>query len=142
MAQTANTFPIYVCVCVTDSTFSIDIWSFIEVGLGITAGSLVTLRPLFRAVLGDSPDRKAKKSRGSMPLSSFTEYTRNRLDPEDAAVWRPPPDATRNITTTVISTFRGSLNSPITPTFAAELKKGRSVRIKKSFHVTEEQVGY
>ncbi|GCB20137.1 hypothetical protein AAWM_03022 [Aspergillus awamori] len=124
------------------STFSIDIWSFIEVGLGITAGSLVTLRPLFRAVLGDPPDRKAKKSRGSMPLSSFTEYTRNRLDPEDAAVWRPPPDATRNITTTVISTFRGSLNSPITPTFAAELKKGRSVRIKKSFHVTEEQVGY
>ncbi|BCS04217.1 uncharacterized protein AKAW2_80018A [Aspergillus luchuensis] len=107
------------------STFSIDIWSFIEVGLGITAGSLVTLRPLFRAVLGDPPDRKGKKSRGSMPLTSFTEYTRTRPDPEDAAVWQSPqPDATRNITTTVVSAFRASLNSPLTPTFAAELKKG------------------
>ncbi|GAA84168.1 cation-transporting ATPase 4 [Aspergillus luchuensis IFO 4308] len=125
------------------STFSIDIWSFIEVGLGITAGSLVTLRPLFRAVLGDPPDRKGKKSRGSMPLTSFTEYTRTRPDPEDAAVWQSPqPDATRNITTTVVSAFRASLNSPLTPTFAAELKKGRSVRIKRSFHVTEEHVGY
>ncbi|GLA81765.1 hypothetical protein AtubIFM56815_005426 [Aspergillus tubingensis] len=125
------------------STFSIDIWSFIEVGLGITAGSLVTLRPLFRAVLGDPPDRKGKKSRGSMPLTSFTEYTRTRPDPEDAAVWQSPqPDATRNITTTVVSAFRASLNSPLTPTFAAEFKKGRSVRIKRSFHVTEEHVGY
>ncbi|PYH34155.1 cation-transporting ATPase 4 [Aspergillus neoniger CBS 115656] len=124
------------------STFSIDIWSFIEVGLGITAGSLVTLRPLFRAVLGDPPDRKGKKSRGSMPLTSFTEYTRTRPDPEDAAVWQSPqPDATRNITTTVVSAFRASLNSPLTPTLAAELKKGRSVRIKRSFHVTEEHVG-
>ncbi|PYH65774.1 cation-transporting ATPase 4 [Aspergillus vadensis CBS 113365] len=125
------------------STFSIDIWSFIEVGLGITAGSLVTLRPLFRAFLGDPPDRKGKKSRGSMPLTSFTEYTRTRPDPEDAAVWQSPqPDATRNITTTVVSAIRASLNSPLTPTFAAELKKGRSVRIKRSFHVTEEHVGY
>ncbi|XRM42309.1 putative cation-transporting ATPase 1 [Aspergillus tubingensis] len=125
------------------STFSIDIWSFVEVGLGITAGSLVTLRPLFRAVLGDPPDRKGKKSRGSMPLTSFTEYTRTRPDLEDAAVWQSPqPDATRNITTTVVSAFRASLNSPLTPTFAAEFKKGRSVRIKRSFHVTEEHVGY
>ncbi|PWY62083.1 cation-transporting ATPase 4 [Aspergillus eucalypticola CBS 122712] len=125
------------------STYSIDIWSFIEVGLGITAGSLVTLRPLFRAVLGDPPDHKGKKSRGSMPLTSFTEYTRTRPDPEDDAVWQSPqPDATRNITTTVVSAFRAGLNSPLTPTFAAELKKGRSVRIKRSFHVTEEHVGY
>ncbi|GKZ24661.1 hypothetical protein AbraIFM66951_011932 [Aspergillus brasiliensis] len=124
------------------STFTIDIWSFIEVGLGITAGSLVTLRPLFRAVLGDAPTRQGKKSRGSMPLTSFTEHTRTRPDPEDAAVWRTQPDATRTVTTTVISTLRGSLNSPLTPTFAAEVKKGRSVRVKRSFQVTEEQVPF
>ncbi|GKZ31064.1 hypothetical protein AbraIFM66950_011123 [Aspergillus brasiliensis] len=124
------------------STFTIDIWSFIEVGLGITAGSLVTLRPLFRAILGDAPTRQGKKSRGSMPLTSFTEHTRTRPDHEDAAAWRTQPDATRTVTTTVISTLRGSLNSPLTPTFAAEVKKGRSVRVKRSFQVTEEQIPF
>ncbi|OJJ37910.1 hypothetical protein ASPWEDRAFT_108934 [Aspergillus wentii DTO 134E9] len=39
------------------STYQIAIWSNIETGLGITAGSLATLRPLLRKVLGSSGGR-------------------------------------------------------------------------------------
>lgn len=35
-------------IIIQDSTYQIAIWSLIETGLGITASSLFTLRPLFR----------------------------------------------------------------------------------------------
>ncbi|PYI02478.1 P-type ATPase [Aspergillus sclerotiicarbonarius CBS 121057] len=121
------------------STFTIDIWSFIEVGLGITAGSLVTLRPLFRKALDDTPGRGAQKSRGSILLSSLTEQCRTGPDPEDAGRYLHP-EATRTITT-VITAFRRELNaSPLTPTFGLDWRNGRAVGIKRSIHVTEEQV--
>ncbi|PWY91673.1 P-type ATPase [Aspergillus sclerotioniger CBS 115572] len=122
------------------STFTIDIWSFIEVGLGITAGSLVTLRPLFRKALDDRPGRGPKTTRGSILLSSLTEQTRTRPEPEESGRWHLQPEGTRTITT-VITAFRRDLNaSPLTPTFGLDWRNGRAVGIKKSFQVTEEQV--
>ncbi|RAL01223.1 P-type ATPase [Aspergillus ibericus CBS 121593] len=122
------------------STFTIDIWSFIEVGLGITAGSLVTLRPLFRQALDDTPRRGAKKSRGSILLSSLTEQCRTGQNPEETGGWHQQPDGTQTITT-VITAFRRDLNtSPLTPTFGVEWRNGRAVGIKRSIQVTEEQV--
>ncbi|RAK75199.1 uncharacterized protein BO72DRAFT_514420 [Aspergillus fijiensis CBS 313.89] len=95
------------------STYQIDLWSFLELGLGITAGSLVTLRPLLRKFLdhGASSTPKApyaytyttrsggtgrkprSRSRGSFPFSSFSR-SRTEKDQDlevelvDAA-WRP-----------------------------------------------------
>ncbi|KAJ5917930.1 hypothetical protein N7454_010305 [Penicillium verhagenii] len=79
------------------ATTQISIWSNIEAGLGIAAGSLVTLRPLFRwfrdPSLGGS---RSKRTGGSMPLDSINaarsgdtsgpRYWRPDLDPEDARV--------------------------------------------------------
>lgn len=42
----------------SDATIDIAIWSNIEMGLGITAGSLATLRPLVRKLLGTYSDKE------------------------------------------------------------------------------------
>lgn len=53
------------------ATTSISIWSNVEAGLGITAGSLTTLRPLFR-LFRESPSASRSHGRNpdSFPLSS------------------------------------------------------------------------
>ncbi|KAJ5513613.1 hypothetical protein N7463_003165 [Penicillium fimorum] len=45
------------------STYQIAIWSIIETGLGITAGSLITLRPLFRWILDPNSTHNHKSPR-------------------------------------------------------------------------------
>lgn len=70
-----------------DSTYQIAIWSVVETGLGITASSLVTLRPLFRWLLDESLSyvRHARSSRidsGKYPLSGHkTEGLKGSHDP-------------------------------------------------------------
>ncbi|KKK15858.1 hypothetical protein ARAM_003880 [Aspergillus rambellii] len=63
------------------ATTDISIWSNVEAGLGITAGSLVTLRPLFRWFRGTdyahSQSKGGKRTTGSMPLSSMNGMNRN-----------------------------------------------------------------
>ncbi|OQD82826.1 hypothetical protein PENANT_c019G06351 [Penicillium antarcticum] len=93
------------------STFQIAIWSVIETGLGITAGSLITLRPLFRWLLDGTmsytrntpcPERNSRK----YPLSSL------KLDSskggQDPSYWRPDldPDDNKSIIITVSSPRR------------------------------------
>jgi hypothetical protein len=87
----------------TDATVEIAIWSNIEAGLGITAGSLATLRPLLRHWLGTStsdgdynnaspfPGRSGSKgiSRGTreraFPLGSLDNSSlQGRLRPDKA----------------------------------------------------------
>ncbi|RAK98747.1 pectinesterase precursor [Aspergillus ibericus CBS 121593] len=86
------------------ATYQIDFWSIIEIGIGITAGSLATLRPLLLLFLdtrsyyaGTSPAAKRGKSRGEQahPLSSLTkDGQRRRLN--DPNIW--PPDFAGNKT--------------------------------------------
>ncbi|KAJ5776623.1 uncharacterized protein N7511_001634 [Penicillium nucicola] len=79
------------------STFQVAIWSVIETGLGITAGSLITLRPLFRWLLdgtrtynrnppGPSHSRQYKYPLSSLKLGSSHDpsYWRPDLDPDDS----------------------------------------------------------
>jgi hypothetical protein len=59
-----------------DSTFQIAIWSVVETGLGITASSLFTLRPLFRWLLDEKlsygrNSRSAGRGYNKYPLSSL-----------------------------------------------------------------------
>ncbi|KAB8078605.1 hypothetical protein BDV29DRAFT_187749 [Aspergillus leporis] len=83
------------------ATVEIAIWSNIEVGLGITAGSLATLRPLLRHWLGSRTDPTypspfpgrsgsrlppgASRDR-PFPLGSLDENPQNRLRPDKLAI--------------------------------------------------------
>ncbi|KAB8228787.1 hypothetical protein BDV23DRAFT_175137 [Aspergillus alliaceus] len=83
------------------ATVEIAIWSNIEVGLGITAGSLATLRPLVRHWLGSRtdptypspfPGRSGSRLPGGasrdrpFPLGSLDDNVNNRLRPDKLAI--------------------------------------------------------
>ncbi|KAL4864052.1 hypothetical protein BDV12DRAFT_205952 [Aspergillus spectabilis] len=83
------------------ATVEIAIWSNIETGLGITAGSLATLRPLLRQWFGSSTDPNyiaspfpgrsgSKRVRASrerpLPLGSLDDTAQGRLRPDKVAV--------------------------------------------------------
>jgi hypothetical protein len=76
----------------------------IETGLGITAGSLITLRPLFRWLLdGNLSYGRNAASPGKYPLSSLrSEQLKASNDPSN---WRPDLDVSdkRGIVNTVSS---------------------------------------
>jgi hypothetical protein len=78
-----------------------------ETGLGITAGSLATLRPLFRWFLGGNLSghhrRNTRRSDGQYPLSSLPDDIPKKAfrNPSD---WRPDlPDESSNVVVTTIS---------------------------------------
>lgn len=88
---------------ILDATYQIAIWSNVEAGLGITAGSLATLRPLLRLWTGSHSDpyyssgfpggrsRSASRPLGGaenrpFPLGSLDESGQSRLRPDKLAV--------------------------------------------------------
>ncbi|KAJ5495758.1 hypothetical protein N7539_000874 [Penicillium diatomitis] len=88
------TLPHYRDTDFLSSTISIAIWSIVETGLGITAGSLITLRPLFRWLLGDASVYSQKPSIGGRyPLSSVkssrAKGSINLQNSNDPSYWRP-----------------------------------------------------
>ncbi|OOQ85735.1 putative integral membrane protein [Penicillium brasilianum] len=80
------------------ATYQIAIWSNIEAGLGITAGSLATLRPLLRKWLGSRNDSRypsgfpnsghlgANSNSRPMPLGSIDGSRQKGLRPDKLAV--------------------------------------------------------
>ncbi|KAJ5280160.1 hypothetical protein N7478_005532 [Penicillium angulare] len=82
------------------ATYQIAIWSCIEIGLGITAGSLATLRPLLRHWLGSQSDnypssgfprrsnsrRVGGSGKRAVPLGSIDVSTGSELRPDKLAV--------------------------------------------------------
>ncbi|EAW09939.1 putative integral membrane protein [Aspergillus clavatus NRRL 1] len=129
------------------ATTDISIWSNVEASLGIMAGSLVTLRPLFRWFRGASyygGGKSARRAYGSMPLSSMNGQGngthQSRSDRGPAPYWRPdvyPQDSHAMVTT--VQTSRGSTNSSqedLNP------KQGslHGVNVHKSFLVTSDEV--
>lgn len=137
----------------TDATTDISIWSNVEAGLGITAGSLVTLRPLFRWFRGDSYARtySAKRTTGSFPLSSMngnlTNTNKSRNDPNTNHYWRSDlvPDNTQTVAMTTHGS-RGSSQESLNPTYRQGHGnhdpgyQGRGVSVQKSFYVSTEVV--
>lgn len=91
---------------VTDSTYQIAIWSVIETGLGITAGSLMTLRPLFRWFLDGSMSygrnaRSGQTSSRKYPLSKPQSHELNSFS--NPSYWRPDIDMDKGVVNTVSS---------------------------------------
>lgn len=79
-----------------DATVDIAIWSNIETGLGISAGSLATLRPLLRlfrnpgsykySYAARASSRKPGVSRDRFPLGSLDAEYQGRFRPDPLAV--------------------------------------------------------
>jgi hypothetical protein len=93
-----------------DSTYQIAIWSVVETGLGITASSLVTLRPLFRWLLYGSLShvrhaRSAGRDSGKYPLSSLKSH--GLKNPHDPSFWLPDcrPENDSEVINTVLSSL-------------------------------------
>ncbi|KAI9370269.1 hypothetical protein BJX61DRAFT_544799 [Aspergillus egyptiacus] len=93
------------------STYQIAIWSVMETGLAIVAGSLITLRPLFRWFLDGSSsyrrDRRGGRG-GKYPLTSLT-HDPSQPGSQEPRYWRPDilPDENTNVVVTSISSPLG-----------------------------------
>ncbi|EAW14396.1 uncharacterized protein ACLA_074330 [Aspergillus clavatus NRRL 1] len=132
------------------STFQIAIWSVIETGLGITAGSLVTLRPLFRWFLDGSTTygragRSGKRSDRQYPLSNMSGDV-SKKGPRDPGYWRPDiTSEVSNVVVTAVSSPQGrsylddahSSQEDLNPRPEAWHPR-YEVNIEKTFKVSEE----
>ncbi|GAB1210234.1 hypothetical protein APSETT445_009025 [Aspergillus pseudonomiae] len=98
-------FRTYTAPLLLDSTYQIAIWSVMETGLAIIAGSLITLRPLFRWFLDGSASYNTNERRGKYPLSSLTGNTSKTAASRDPRYWRPdiPSDDTSTFVVTAVS---------------------------------------
>ncbi|PWY83873.1 P-type ATPase [Aspergillus sclerotioniger CBS 115572] len=90
------------------ATYQIDFWSIIEIGIGITAGSLATLRPLFiwvfdtRSHYGGN-SRGKKRSEQPLPLSNLSMDTERLHDPSNWRADFAPGKSHSRLVTTVSS---------------------------------------
>lgn len=111
--------------------------SNVEASLGIIAGSLVTLRPLFRWFRDPSSlGTRSKRTAGSVPLSSVNAV---RSDPAAPQYWRPdvdPEDSHAVVTTihTARQESRTSSQEDLNPTRETLF---RGVNVQKTFFVSE-----
>jgi hypothetical protein len=127
----------------TDATVDISIWSNVEASLGIAAGSLVTLRPLFRWFRDPSyGGTRSKRTGNSMPLSSANAI---RSDPAGPQYWRPDldPEDTNAVVTTIHTSNRGSRTSSqedLNPKHKQDQGTFfRGVNVQKTFFVSENE---
>ncbi|CAG7916090.1 unnamed protein product [Penicillium olsonii] len=132
------------------STWQIAIWSVIETGLGITAGSLITLRPLFRWLL----DEKSTQSRDPHRQEHhLREYPLRLLSSDglkgsqDTRYWRPDIDFddTKSMMITVSSPRRKKFSLSNTSQEALQAEPSPTispnhVTVQKTFiHVVSER---
>ncbi|KAJ5861824.1 uncharacterized protein N7529_009134 [Penicillium soppii] len=124
------------------ATANISIWSNVEASLGIAAGSLVTLRPLFRwfrdpSYAGGSKS-KSKRTGGSMPLSSINAV---RSNASGTHYWRPDLEEDSHVVTTTVHTSnqasRTSSQEDLNPKHSGTFFQG--VNVQKTFYVSADQ---
>lgn len=111
-------FPAFVSLVETnksDSTYQIAIWSIIETGLAIIAGSLITLRPLFRWFLDGA---SSYRNRSDGRKHSGAKYALSVISPKDSGAtpgsnnphyWRPDVNANDNMMVTSVTASVGQL---------------------------------
>ncbi|KAJ5730507.1 uncharacterized protein N7483_005015, partial [Penicillium malachiteum] len=122
------------------ATSNISIWSNVEASLGIAAGSLVTLKPLFRWFRDPSyAGTRSKRTGGSLPLDSVNAGRSG--DPSGPKYWRPDlsSDDNRAVITTIHTSNHDSRTSsqedlnPNKGTFFS------GVNVQKTFFVSEDE---
>lgn len=96
-----------------DSTYQIAIWSIIETGLAIVAGSLITLRPLFRWFLDGT---SSYRNRSDGKKHSGAKYALSVITPDESATkpnsdnpqyWRPDVNPNQNTMVTSVTASVG-----------------------------------
>lgn len=123
-----------------DATTNISIWSNVEASLGIIAGSLVTLRPLFRWFRDPSSAgtrSRSKRNNGSVPLSSVNVV---RSDPSGPQYWRPDwdPEDSRAVITTIHTSHEESRTSSQEDLNPKQGTFFKGVNVQKTFYVSGE----
>lgn len=135
-----------------DATFQIAIWSNIEAALGITAGSLATLRPLLRHWLGSRSDsdysgfprrstsrRLGNTGQRAVPLGSIDVANHGELRPDKLAVVVTNIESQRRrgsdwtISSGVGSSEEGLTEGNSTPPMPGRMEVG----IHRTFEVTQ-----
>lgn len=124
-----------------DATSNISIWSNVEASLGIAAGSLVTLRPLFRWFRDpSSAGTRSKRTGNSVPLSSVNVV---RSDPSGPQYWRPDldPEDSHAVITTIHTSNQGSSRTSSQEDLNPKPNHGTffsGVNVQKTFFVSED----
>lgn len=135
------------------ATANISIWSNVEASLGITAGSLVALRPLFRFFRDGSfhTSRSVKRTNTSILLSNMSGRDptgKVKQGPNEPGYWRPdiyPDDAHAVVTAAVNSDRRKHRRRNSTNSSQEDLNpKGEDssngVSVQKTFVVTSNAI--
>ncbi|KAL4900415.1 hypothetical protein BDW74DRAFT_170816 [Aspergillus multicolor] len=125
-----------------DSTYQIAVWSVVETGLAIIAGSLITLRPLFRWFLDDGSSYKERTpGRKTTKKYALSTLTANASMPgtEDPKYWRTDlSDNGNTITTSITAPLGRSFNDNSTVALSPILPPPRkgSVSVHQTFNVS------
>ncbi|KAL4997468.1 hypothetical protein BDV10DRAFT_201905 [Aspergillus recurvatus] len=129
------------------STYQIAIWSVVETGLAIIAGSLITLRPLFRWFLdgGSSYKKQRTPSRKATRKYALSTLTANASMPgvEDPKYWRPDlDDSTHTVVTSVTAPLGQNMDDDSTVALSPILPPPRkgSVSVLQTFDVSNNRL--
>ncbi|KAJ5779219.1 hypothetical protein N7457_006939 [Penicillium paradoxum] len=134
------------------ATVQIAIWSNVEAGLGITAGSLATLRPLLRVIMGTQAEKDystgfpgapspsvSRQLGGPYPLGSLDDSVQSRLRPDKLAVTvttiksqRDPNDSYNMSSSPTSSEERLTIDRP-----SPRLVRDMGLGIHRTFEVTQ-----
>ncbi|KAJ6157988.1 hypothetical protein N7470_005580 [Penicillium chermesinum] len=115
---------------------NISIWSNVEAGLGIAAGSLVTLRPLFRWFRDPSSAGSRSKRTADMPLHSVN--LRRSGGRSGSKYWRSDIDDVDTLAV-VTASPQGSGNSSQENLNPKQEPYLGGVHVQKSFFISEHQ---
>ncbi|KAL4972773.1 hypothetical protein BDW66DRAFT_162614 [Aspergillus desertorum] len=128
------------------STYQIAIWSVVETGLAIIAGSLITLRPLFRWFLDGAFSYKQQRTAGRKTTKKYALSTLTANDSmpgtEDPQYWRPDVvDNAHAVVTSTTAPLRRSMDDNSTVALSPTLPPPRkgSVSVLQTFDVSNNQ---
>ncbi|KAL5342686.1 hypothetical protein BJX70DRAFT_269101 [Aspergillus crustosus] len=132
--------PNYADVDFLYSTYQIAIWSIMETGLAIIAGSLITLRPLFRWFLDNSSSYRRNRPSGRSGRDggkyALTTLTANASKPgsHEPRYWRPDVMAEDN-TNVVVTSISAPLGRSNVDSSQEDLNPGGGSRHKNKVSV-------
>ncbi|BCS21693.1 uncharacterized protein APUU_22125S [Aspergillus puulaauensis] len=128
------------------STYQIAIWSIIETGLAIIAGSLITLRPLFRWFLDGT---SSYRNRSDGKRHSGAKYALSSITPNEPApapgfndphYWRPDVNANENTMVTSVTASVGRSNEHSSREALTPLSDGigheRQLSVERTFRLS------
>ncbi|KAL3478853.1 hypothetical protein BJX99DRAFT_256060 [Aspergillus californicus] len=132
------------------STWQIAVWSIIETGLAIMAGSLITLRPLFRWFLDGTSSyranrRSARAARKEYPLSTLTGNA-SKPGSQDPMYWRPDlggEDSTNRMVTSISSplgrSHAESSQEDLNPSATGGSRHENKVSVHQTFELSDRE---